>query len=141
MNPGRSELWTAIPEPAGQLQSCRTRPSNWRLSPKRSYQVSFAGFPVGEPVDEGNMQDVPRKGEYGGQFVSLSPINPDLDVQELYNCSHGTRREGVGLDLYGIWAHSKTRTQCACGYRKLQNLRIPSSSQFIRNLQAAEWGW
>ena len=50
-------------------------------------------LPVGEPVDGGNMQNIPQKREYEGQFVTLSSIDHELDVQELYNCSHGTEEK------------------------------------------------
>ena len=74
--------------------------------------MSLAGLPVGEPVDEGNMQDVPRKGEYGGQFVSLSPINPDLDVQELYNCSHGTEEKELVWTYMGYGPFKNENSMC-----------------------------
>ncbi|MDE0326900.1 MAG: GNAT family protein [Candidatus Poribacteria bacterium] len=33
---------------------------------------------------------VPQKTDYAGKFISLSPINPQTDVAELYECSHGS---------------------------------------------------
>ena len=34
--------------------------------------------------------DVPQKTDYEGKFITLSPINPQTDVAELYECSHGS---------------------------------------------------
>ena len=33
---------------------------------------------------------VPQKTDYASKFISLSPINPQTDVAELYRCSHGS---------------------------------------------------
>ena len=74
--------------------------------------MSFAGLPVGEPVDEGNMQDTPRKGEYRGQFVSLLPIIPDLDVQELYGCSHGTEEKELVWTYMGYGPFKDQNSMC-----------------------------
>lgn len=32
----------------------------------------------------------PRKISYEGKYVVLSPVNPEVDVEELYECSHGS---------------------------------------------------
>ena len=55
--------------------------------------MTSSRLPVGEPVGGGNMQDIPQKREYQGQFVTLSPVDAKLDVQELYTCSHGTEEK------------------------------------------------
>lgn len=34
--------------------------------------------------------DVPRKRNYEGEFIVLSPINPQADAEELYSCTHGS---------------------------------------------------
>lgn len=51
--------------------------------------MSHPQLPVGEPVAPPDRLQTPQKKEYRGQFVTLSPVNPELDVQELYECSHG----------------------------------------------------
>jgi RimJ/RimL family protein N-acetyltransferase len=39
------------------------------------------------PVGEAGF---PGKGEYRGQYVTLTPLNPQDDAAELFSCSHGT---------------------------------------------------
>jgi RimJ/RimL family protein N-acetyltransferase len=34
--------------------------------------------------------DLPRQTDYEGEFILLSPINPQADVEELYECAHGS---------------------------------------------------
>ena len=34
--------------------------------------------------------DLPQRTNYIGKFIRLSPINPQTDVSELYECSHGS---------------------------------------------------
>ncbi|MXV72982.1 GNAT family N-acetyltransferase [Candidatus Poribacteria bacterium] len=45
---------------------------------------------VGNIVQPITHVDVPQKTDYEGKFISLSPINPQTDVAELYECSHGS---------------------------------------------------
>ena len=48
------------------------------------------------PLQVGNLVqpiarvDAPQRTDYKGKFVTLSPINPQTDVTELYHCSHGS---------------------------------------------------
>ena len=36
---------------------------------------------------------LPQKTNYEGQFITLSPVNPQTDVVELYECSHGSHTQ------------------------------------------------
>ncbi|RKU08385.1 GNAT family N-acetyltransferase [Candidatus Poribacteria bacterium] len=45
---------------------------------------------VGNIVQPITPVDVPQKADYEGKFITLSPINPQTDVAELYRCSHGS---------------------------------------------------
>ena len=48
------------------------------------------------PLQVGNLVqpiahvDVPQRTDYKGKFVTLLPVNPETDVAELYECSHGS---------------------------------------------------
>lgn len=48
------------------------------------------------PLQVGNLVqpiahvDVPQRTDYEGKFIRLSPVNPQADVAELYECSHGS---------------------------------------------------
>ena len=37
--------------------------------------------------------DLPQKTDYTGKFITLSPVNPQVDVVELYECSHGSHTQ------------------------------------------------
>ncbi len=69
---------------------CATRTSVISI---RSCSVSPSRLPVGEPVDEGCLQNMPQKREYQGQFVTLSPVDAKSDAHELYDCSHQTEEK------------------------------------------------
>ena len=45
---------------------------------------------VGNTVQPIAYVDVPQRTDYEGKFVTLSPVNPQTDVTELYECSHGS---------------------------------------------------
>ncbi len=45
---------------------------------------------VGTIVQPITHVDVPQKTDYEGKFITLSPVNPQTDVAELYECSHGS---------------------------------------------------
>ena len=45
---------------------------------------------VGNIVQPITHVDLPQKIDYEGKFVRLSPVNPQTDVAELYDCSHGS---------------------------------------------------
>jgi hypothetical protein len=50
-------------------------------------------LPVGEtvkPIPEANS---PLESHYQGQFVTLSPINPAVDIDELHKYSHGSEQK------------------------------------------------
>ena len=47
-------------------------------------------LPVGEHVESVGTMSAPEKKTLSGQFVALSPINPENDVDDLYECSHGS---------------------------------------------------
>ena len=45
-------------------------------------------LPVGNTVQPNAHIDLPQRTDYKGRFIKLSPINPQADVIELYECSH-----------------------------------------------------
>ena len=49
--------------------------------------------PVGEIVESMPESISPLSSHFQGQFVTLSPINPEVDVAELYECSHGSEEK------------------------------------------------
>ena len=47
-------------------------------------------LPVGNIVQSTVPVDLPQRIDYEGKFVRLSPVNPQDDVSDLYECSHGS---------------------------------------------------
>lgn len=47
-------------------------------------------LPVGNIVRPITNVDLPQRTDYVGKFITLSPVNPQADVAELYTCSHGS---------------------------------------------------
>jgi len=52
--------------------------------------MTQSSLQVGNIVEPIVHVGVPQKTDYEGKFISLSPINPQTDVAELYRCSHGS---------------------------------------------------
>jgi len=46
--------------------------------------------PVGEIVEDATPSPIPAKKEYTGEYVSLHPVDPSGDVDELFQNSHGS---------------------------------------------------
>ena len=46
--------------------------------------------PVGAVIESLTHVGVPRQIDYKGKFVVLSPVNPETDAEELYECTHGS---------------------------------------------------
>jgi RimJ/RimL family protein N-acetyltransferase len=55
-----------------------------------SNQMKNSALPLGEPVSLIAQVGIPRRGEYHGQYVTLTPLYPESDAHELYACSHGS---------------------------------------------------
>lgn len=49
-----------------------------------------SSLPVGNIVQPITRVDLPQRTDYKGKFIRLSPVNPQADVAELYECSHGS---------------------------------------------------
>ena len=49
-----------------------------------------SSLPVGNLVQSVASVDLPQRTDYVGKFVTLSPVDPQADVSELYECSHGS---------------------------------------------------
>lgn len=47
-------------------------------------------LPIGNPVQPVVPADLPQRTDYEGKFITLSPVDPQADVAELYACSHGS---------------------------------------------------
>ena len=48
-------------------------------------------LPIGYPVDPPVELRRPKTDIYDGKFVSLAPVNPQQDVEELFECSNGSQ--------------------------------------------------
>ena len=44
--------------------------------------------PVGEIVEDTTLSPVPAKKEYAGEYVRLHPVDPESDVDDLFQNSH-----------------------------------------------------
>ena len=49
-----------------------------------------SSLPVGNIVQSTAPVGLPQRTDYEGKFIRLSPVNPQADVAELYECSHGS---------------------------------------------------
>ncbi|MXY99263.1 GNAT family N-acetyltransferase [Candidatus Poribacteria bacterium] len=52
--------------------------------------MTQSSLQVGNIVQPIAYVDVPQRIDYKGEFVRLTPVNPQTDVAELYECSHGS---------------------------------------------------
>ena len=52
--------------------------------------MTQSSLPVGEVIQPIAYKGLPQRRDYEGKFITLSPINPQVDVAELYECSHGS---------------------------------------------------
>ena len=52
--------------------------------------MSRLAAPFGNVVKPLTHVDTPRRMDYEGKFIVLSPINPETDAEELYRCTHGS---------------------------------------------------
>lgn len=52
--------------------------------------MSSTYLPVGEPVNQKSAGDLPQRRVYSGRFVTLAPIEANLDADELFETSHGS---------------------------------------------------
>ena len=52
--------------------------------------MTQSSLPVGNIVQPNAHIDLPQRPDYKGQYITLSPVNPQADIAELYECSHGS---------------------------------------------------
>ena len=52
--------------------------------------MTQSSLPVGNIIKPIVHVNLPQRRDYGGRFITLSPVNPQTDVAELYDCSHGS---------------------------------------------------
>ena len=52
--------------------------------------MTQSSLPVGNIVRSVASVDLPQRADYMGKFITLSPVEPEADVSELYECSHGS---------------------------------------------------
>ena len=52
--------------------------------------MTQSSLPVGNIVQSTFHVGVPERTDYKGRFITLSPVNAQTDVAELYDCSHGS---------------------------------------------------
>ena len=52
--------------------------------------MAQSSLPVGNTVQPIAHVGLPQRTDYEGKFMTLSPVNPQTDVAELYACSHGS---------------------------------------------------
>ncbi len=50
----------------------------------------MSSLPVGHIVEPIAHDAMPRRADYDGEFITLSPVSPEADAGELYECSHGS---------------------------------------------------
>jgi RimJ/RimL family protein N-acetyltransferase len=60
---------------------------------KEMNERTLDDLPVGEPEHKTASSELPRREFYSGNYVTLMPVNAEMDVQELYDCSHGSEQE------------------------------------------------
>ena len=60
------------------------------LTMKLYSEINQFGLPVGEPISELTIAEVPKRQIYTGEFVELSPTDPERDVDGLFLSSHGS---------------------------------------------------
>jgi len=47
-------------------------------------------MPIGKIVENTGPSQIPEKKVYSGEYVSLQPVEPEKDVDELFQNSHGS---------------------------------------------------
>lgn len=52
--------------------------------------MTQASLQTGNTVQPIASVDLPQRTDYAGKFITLSPVDPQADVAELYKCSHGS---------------------------------------------------
>ncbi len=52
--------------------------------------MTQSSLQVGNTVQPIASVDLPQRTDYVGKFITLSPVDPQVDVAELYECSHGS---------------------------------------------------
>ena len=52
--------------------------------------MTQTSLPLGDVVEPSGEVGLPRRTDYAGQFITLSPVVPQADVDELYACTHGS---------------------------------------------------
>lgn len=52
--------------------------------------MACASPPLGTVIKSLAHADLPRQTDYEGEFIVLSPVNPQTDAEELYECTHGS---------------------------------------------------
>ena len=52
--------------------------------------MACLALPLGAVIESPAYVDVPRQTNYEGEFIILSPVNPQADADELYECAHGS---------------------------------------------------
>lgn len=55
--------------------------------------MTQSSLPVGNVVEPVTHIDLPHRTDYEGKFIRLSPVNPQTDVAELYEHSHGSQTQ------------------------------------------------
>ena len=55
--------------------------------------MTQSSLPVGNIVQPNAHIDLPQRTDYKGRFLKLSPINPQADVLDLYEYSHGSHTQ------------------------------------------------
>ncbi len=55
--------------------------------------MTQSSLPVGEIVEPTGQGGLPRRTDYVGQFITLSPVDPQADVEQLFVGTHGSARK------------------------------------------------
>ena len=51
--------------------------------------MTQTSLPLGDVVEPSGEVGLPRRTDYAGQFITLSPVNPQTDVEQLYAGTQG----------------------------------------------------
>lgn len=52
--------------------------------------MAYSSPPLGTTIKSVAHVDLPRQTDYEGELIVLSPVNPQADAEELYECSHSS---------------------------------------------------
>ena len=64
--------------------------------------IARLSAPLGTAIKSLAHVSVPQQADYEGKFIVLSPINPQVDAEELYRVHPRFRYERADMDLHEL---------------------------------------